>query len=105
MKLGQKFIPVSKYPAITRDISFVVSKDFVPNNYFDLIRDLGGILVEEVKLIDKYEDLAKFGPDKLSYTYRITYRSMDRTLVSREVDEIQDEIYRETEKQFRAELR
>lgn len=105
LKLGNKFVPVSKYPPITRDISFVVSKDFVPNNYFDLIRDLGGDLVEEVKLIDKYEDPEKFGPDKISYTYRIVYRSMDRTLVSSEVDAIQGKIYSETAKQFGAELR
>ncbi|MBI4117297.1 MAG: hypothetical protein HY451_01255 [Parcubacteria group bacterium] len=105
LKLGQKFIPVSKYPAITRDISFIVAKDFVPNNYFDLIRDLGGDLVEEVKLIDKYEDPAKFGPDKISYTYRIIYRSSDRTLVSSEVDAVQNEIYRQTAEQFKAELR
>ena len=105
LKLGQKFVPVSKYPAITRDISFVVGKDFIPNNYFDLIRDLGGNLVEEVKLIDKYEDPEKFGSDKISYTYRIIYRGSDRTLVSSEADKIQDEIYRETAKQFKAELR
>ncbi len=105
LNLGQKFAPVSKYPAITRDISFVVGKDFIPNNYFDLIRDLGGNLVEEVQLIDKYEDPAKFGPDKISYTYRIIYRSGDRTLLSSEVDKIQEQIYRETAVQFKAELR
>lgn len=105
LKLDNKFKEVSKYPPITRDISFVVSKDFVPNNYFDLIRDLGGNLIEEVALIDKYEDLEKFGSDKLSYTYRIIYRSPDRTLKSEEVNAIQDKIYNETERQFQANLR
>lgn len=105
LKLGNKFVPVSKYPAITRDISFVVGKDFIPNNYFDLIRDLGGNLVEEVQLIDKYEDPVKFGPDQISYTYRIIYRSNERTLVSSEADAIQNEIYNQTAKQFNAELR
>lgn len=105
LKLGNKFKEVSKYPSITRDISFVVSKDFVPNNYFDLIRDLGGNLVEEVELIDKYEDPKKFGSEMLSYTYRIVYRSPDRTLRSEEVDAIQNKLYRETERQFHARLR
>ena len=103
--LGNKYVAVSKYPPITRDISFVVGKDFVPNNYFDLIRDIGGNLAEEVKLIDKYEDFEKFGKNKISYTYRIIYRSNDRTLLSSEVDKIQEEIYTETAKQFNAELR
>ena len=105
LKLGNKFREVSKYPPITRDISFVVDTTFVPNNYFDLIRDLGGDLVEQVELIDKYEDAEKFGNNKMSYTYRITYRSNDRTLVSSEVDTIQDEVYTQTAKQFNAELR
>ncbi|MDO8676141.1 MAG: hypothetical protein Q7K16_00550 [Candidatus Azambacteria bacterium] len=105
LKLGNKYREVSKFPPIIRDISFIVDKDFVPNNYFDLIRDLGGDLVEEVQLLDKYSNPEKFGHDKLSYTYRIIYRSNDRTLLSGEVDEIQKKIYDETAKQFNAELR
>ncbi|MDP2946421.1 MAG: hypothetical protein Q8N61_03170 [bacterium] len=105
LKLGNKYKEVSKFPPITRDISFIVNKNFVPNDYFDLIRDLGGDLVEEVQLLDKYSNPEKFGPDKLSYTYRIVYRSNDRTLLSGEVDEIQEKIYSETAEQFNAELR
>ena len=112
LRFGNKYIPVSKYPPITRDISFIVPNDFVPNNYFDLIRDLGlpankagGDLVEEVNLIDKYEDAEKFGAGKLSYAYRIIFRSNDRTLTSGEVDGIMSKIYSETAKQFNAELR
>jgi phenylalanyl-tRNA synthetase alpha chain len=103
--LGNKYVAVSKYPAITRDVSFAVDSDFIPNDYFDLIRDIGGILVEEVKLIDKYENPEKFGANKISYTYRIIYRSNDRTLLSSEVDAIQKEIYSKTAMQFKAELR
>lgn len=105
LKLGNKYVEVSKFPPIVRDISFVVNKSFVPNNYFDLIRDFGGNLVEEVRLLDKYSNLEKFGPDKLSYTYRIVYRSNDRTLLSSEADAIQEKIYSETARQFKAELR
>lgn len=105
LKLGNKFKEVSKYPQITRDISFVVSKEFIPNNYFDLIRDLGGDLVEQVELLDKYENAEKFGENKISYTYRIVYRSNERTLTTQEIDPIQSKIYNETAKQFGAELR
>lgn len=105
LKLGNKFKEVSKYPPITRDISFVVDKSFIPNNYFDLIRDLGGDLVEQVELLDKYENEKKFGKDKISYTYRIVYRSPERTLTTQEIDPIQNKIYSETSQQFKAELR
>ena len=105
LRLGNKYVPVSKYPSITRDISFVVDNNFIPNDYFDLIRDMGGDLVEEVKLIDKYEDVKKFGEGKISYTYRIVYQSNDKTLTSSEVDEIQKKIYHQTANQFNAEIR
>src|SRR3989344_4082448 len=105
LKLGQKYKEVSPYPQITRDISFVVPSTFVPNDYFDLVRDIGGQVVEEVKLIDKYEDTEKFGAGKVSYTYRIIYRSNERTLTTEEVDPIQQHIYSQTAKQFGAQLR
>ncbi len=103
--INSKFKEVSKYPPITRDISFVVSASFAPNNYFDLIRDIGGELVEEVSLLDKYENAAKFGAGKLSYTYRIIYRSTERTLTIEEIDPIQNKITEATKKQFGAEVR
>lgn len=105
LKLGHKFVEVSKYPPITRDISFVVDNDFIPNNYFDLIRDIGGDIVEQVELLDKYEDEKKFGPGKISYTYRVVYRSPDRTLKTKEVEPLQTKLYEETKAQFNAELR
>ncbi len=105
LKLGQKFEAVSKFPPVIRDISFIVKNDFLPNDYFDLIRDIGGDLVEEVQLLDKYENEAKFGKDKVSYTYRIFYRSPERTLEATEVEPLQDEVYKQTAQQYDAELR
>lgn len=105
LHLGQKFVEVSKFPPITRDISFVVADNFVPNNYFDLIRDIGGDLVEQVELLDKYQDEKKFGPGKISYTYRVVYRSLERTLKTEEVEPLQDKLYQETKTQYNAQLR
>lgn len=105
LHLGNIYKDVSKYPPISRDISFIVSDDFVPNNYFDLIRDIGGDLIEEVTLMDKYSNAEKFGTGRTSHTYHIVYRSTERTLTSKEVDEIQQKIYQQTASIFGAELR
>jgi len=43
--LNSVYTPVSKYPPIYRDISFVVNKNVVPNNYYELVRDCAGDLV------------------------------------------------------------
>lgn len=105
LKLGQKFVEVSKFPPVTRDISFIVGDDFAPNNYFDLIRDIGGDLVEQVELLDKYQDEKKFGAGKTSYTYRVVYRSPDRTLKIDEVEPLQNKLYEQTKAQYNAQLR
>ena len=103
--LGKPFAEVSKYPPVVRDISFVVDKNFVPNDYFDLVRDVAGDLVEEVDLIDKYDNEEKFGKDKLSYAYRITYRSINRTLINDEVDKLHKDLEERTNAVFGATVR
>ncbi|MGH7249473.1 MAG: hypothetical protein ACREGC_00705 [Minisyncoccia bacterium] len=105
LKLGQKFVEVSKYPPIVRDISFVVKNDFIPNDYFDFVRELAPGIVEKVELLDKYENAEKFGADKISYAYRITYRSLEKTLTSQEVDAIHKKLEQETAQNFGAAIR
>lgn len=104
--LGTAFHEVSKYPPVIRDISFVVEKaSFVVNDYFDLVRDIAGNLVEEVALIDSYENDEKFGAGKMSYAYRITYRSLERTLTSAEVEELHKKLEEATKAGYGAEIR
>lgn len=103
--LGSKYKEVSKFPPVVRDISFVVPKSFVPNDYFDLIRAVGGDMVENVELIDKYENDQKFGEDKMSYTYRVTYRHLERTLTNDEVNAIHAKLEERTETEFGASIR
>jgi phenylalanyl-tRNA synthetase alpha chain len=105
LKLGHKFKEVSKFPPVIRDISFVVANSFVPNNYFDLIRDVGGELVEEVSLLDKFESEEKFGKDRTSYTFRITYRHLEKTLTNAEVNTLHAQIEKRTESDFEATIR
>ena len=105
LKLGNKFVEVSKYPPIVRDISFVVKNDFVPNDYFDVVREIAPGLVEEVQLLDKYENEEKFGKNMISYAFRITYRSIERTLTSTEVDVLHKKLEVETTKVFEAKVR
>ena len=104
--LGQKFKEVSKFPPVIRDISFIVdSATYQPNVYFDLVRDVIGDLAEEMALIDEYENAAKFGEGKKSYAYRITYRSLDRTLTDTEVNDLHKKLEEETKNAYSATVR
>jgi phenylalanyl-tRNA synthetase alpha chain len=96
---------VSKYPPVIRDISFVVNKDVQLNNYYEIARDCAVNLIEELKLTDTYKDDKKFGTDKVSYTFRITYRSPERTLTNEEVNAIHDKISEKTKAELGAAVR
>ena len=103
--INSKFKEVSKYPAVVRDISFIVDSSMALNSYFEIVREIGGNLIEEVKLVDKYENPEKFGQNKTSYTFRIVYRSFERTMTNEEVNDIHDQIRNKTSKELNAVLR
>lgn len=103
--INSKFKPVSKFPSIAKDISFVIDSNVNLNNYYEIVRDVADNLIEEVKLVDEYVDEQKFGKDKKSYTFRIIYRSLERTLTHDEVNAIQADIIKKTEADLRAIIR
>jgi len=103
--INSQYEEVSKYPATSRDISFVIDKNTSLNNYYEIVRDFANNLIEEVKLVDSYEDEEKFGKDKKSYTFRIVYRSPERTLTNEEINKVQEEIREKTKQELGAILR
>ncbi len=103
--LNNRYKEVSKYPETSRDISFIIDKNINLNNYYEIVRDFAENLIEEVKLVDEFEDDAKFGKDKKSYTFRIIYRSPERTLTNEEINKIQDKIREKTKTDLSAVLR
>lgn len=103
--INSHYKEVSKYPSTIRDISFIVDKNVSLNNYYEIVREFAGNLIEEVKLIDTYEDAKKFGEGKVSHTFRITYCSPERTLTNEEVNVIQEKIRQKTEEELKAVVR
>ncbi len=103
--INSKYKEVSKYPETSRDISFIIDKNINLNNYYEIVRDFAENLIEEVKLVDEFEDDKKFGKDKKSYTFRIVYRSPERTLTNEEINKIQEEIREKTVQDLNAVLR
>lgn len=80
------FQPYSKYPECLKDISFWVPETFHENDFYSVVRDCGGDLIEKVKLIDEFQHPKTA---RKSHCYRIAFRSMDRSLTNAEIDEIQ----------------
>ena len=82
------FKPYSAEPPCYKDISYWVGENYEERDMLDIVRSLGGSLVESVKLTDEFTN--KTG--RRSKTYRITYRSWDKSLTNEEVNAIQERI-------------
>lgn len=95
---------VSVFPPIINDISFWLPGDgeFSSNDFYNIVKDIGGDIIEQVKLIDTF-DHPKQG--KTSHTYRIIYRHMERNLTQKEINDLHQMIRDATSKELNVILR
>ena len=103
-----KWIPIYKQypivPKMERDINFIFSKEHLISEITSEIRKTGKNLLEDVNLIDVFEDI-NFGKDFISYTFRLSYRDKDKTLLDSDISSIHANIVSKVEKRFNTKLR
>jgi len=103
-----KWIPIYKQypivPKMERDINFVFSKKYLISDITSQIRKTGKNLLEDVNLLDVFED-TKFGDDHISYTFRLSFRDKDKTLLDSDITSIHSNIISNVEKCFNTKLR
>ena len=80
----RKFTGIARYPAVTRDLSMVVSKDIEAAAIEKMIRQRGGKILESVQLFDIYEG-AQVMTGYKSMAYSLVFRSPEKTLEEADV--------------------
>lgn len=99
-----RFREFSRFPASRRDLAFLVDESVAEASVRDLIRSLGGALVQEVTLFDRF-----VGPPlpegKVSLAYALRFQAQDRTLSDDEIRAASGDIARGLAERLSAELR
>ncbi len=96
--------PLSKFPSVTRDLSFVISKQYTIKEVADLIHQTARKLITSVDLIDVYE-----GNNILeghhSLAFSMTFNDATKTLETGDVDKAIKSIKNRLQFTFKAEIR
>ena len=98
------YVPVSRFPAIIRDISFTVPRDIPYEEIRISLLNLELPHLESFELIDRFVS-DRLGENVVSLTLRFVYRHPHRTLQAEEADRLDRRIINHLRSNFQANLR
>lgn len=83
------FQELAKFPAVTRDISMELPQEITSHQISSFFEEQPSDLLSGVDLFDLYQDPSgeKLASDKKALAFKLTYRSDERTLKTKEVDQ------------------
>ena len=96
-----EYQPLRKYPVVSRDISMLVKKGMHVDQVLSVLQKSGGDFILDTDLFDIFD----FADDSSSFAFRILLGANDRTLTSKEIDEIMEKITFQLENELKVEIR
>ena len=78
------FVPLPKYPAMTRDIALLADEELAVQQIVDVVKNLGLDIIKDFRLFDIYRG-NQVPEGKKSMAFSITYRNNERTLTDDDV--------------------
>lgn len=108
MSLWQKNVSLNyeaspKYPAVSRDVAFVVDEKIMYNDFWKELIGFHPLLIA-ADLFDIYQG-ENLGANKKSWAFHLTYQDKNQTLTSSLVDDIQAQLIAHLQEKFEAQIR
>lgn len=97
-----EFFPISKYPAVKRDVALYVPIDTRITEVEDVIQNSGGPLLSDVDLFDIYEESED---NRKSLAFHLIFQSHDKTLTDIEAGELLGNVIKALESNANWEVR
>lgn len=101
---GYKFKEVNIYPAITKDVAFVMPTTLESATVEREIKRVGGRLLTDIKVFDLYRG-ENIKADEKSIAYSLVFESDERTLTTEEVNALFNKIIDEVCKKLKLTIR
>ena len=99
-----RYREISKFPAVQRDVAFVVSASMEAQKMLEIVLSQHEDLLENVGIFDIYAGKGLEEGTK-SLGLRFSYRALDRTLTDAEINAIHDKIVHNTVRLTGAKIR
>jgi len=99
-----KYREISKFPAVRRDLALLIDESILYFELFELAQKLKLDLLKSVQLFDVYEG-DKLPAGKKSYAMSFVLQDEGKTLSDAEIENTMNELIRNFQKNFNAELR
>jgi phenylalanyl-tRNA synthetase beta chain len=104
VNLKKSFVALPKYPFIKRDIAILVDDNILASSIYNLIKEEAKGLVKSVEVFDLYKG-QQVAEGKKSLAYTIEYRSDERTLNDKEVNDLHKKVQDGLTKRLGAQIR
>lgn len=98
-----KYRPISKYPPVSRDIAFILSR----NHSLESIKEVIFYSSEAVVLAEPFDEFIddRFGKDKKSVAFHIYLQDMDKTMSDQDAERELSKVIKTLRNKFQAEIR
>ncbi len=105
----EKAIPayteISQFPSTARDVAFVAGESLSHQQVLDVIGACNVKILENARLFDVFRDEKAIGQGRKSMAYSLTFRSPERTLKDKEVNQAHENIKKRLVKELAVEIR